>query len=130
MVRIVMRRLLPLAVVAVAASCARDAVGPRGPEPEAHFAGYILEVIERAPESNRPVRLLLGANQSNSAIEQRAIYQVGPDVELYRRSALGSLAPGTHRDLVVGARIWAWNNGVELRSLPPQYGAVRIETAK
>lgn len=52
---------------------------------------------------------------------------VNPGEEVLVRESDGSLRPGDKHDIQVGDHLRAWLTGIELRSLPPQYPARRVE---
>jgi hypothetical protein len=111
--------ITPLAAVLVCAALAACAGSARGAAPgEPELAGVIVSVEREGGTARVTVAV--------RPTDERAVLRISPDTEIAVRRANGAEAPGDAGDLAPGARIEAWHDGTELRSLPPQYLATRI----
>lgn len=107
------------------------------------LVGLFTTVCGSPSETSRPTEPLVGvvvavdsravgvtdARQDDSG---RVVYdavgvRISAETEIFVPEPDGSLRPGTVDDLAEGDVIRFWTTGVELRSLPPQVFATRIE---
>lgn len=115
--------MVPLiALAAAAASCAGAQGGPAGGGRT--LAGVIVGVDLAAA----PARVVVEGAPGVSGMPPggRAVLLVSQETEVSVQRADGTVQRGRAADLAVGLRVEAEHTGTELRSLPPQYDAVRI----
>jgi hypothetical protein len=92
-----------------------------GSPPDRELSGVVAGVELRAGTARVTVEVA-----GPGAPGERAVLRVAPGTEIAVLGADGTSRPGDVLDLVPGARIEARHTGAELRSLPPQYHAIRI----
>jgi hypothetical protein len=111
------RRLASVLLLVPLAACAG---APNGtPAPERAVAG-VIATVEPGPVATRVVL------ETSAEAQHPIVLLVERGTAIIVQQSDGALARGSTRDLVVGARIQAEHTGVELRSLAPQYHALRI----
>lgn len=88
------------------------------------FEGVILEAAAGVPSDASPARIQVTVDPA-SGYDSVGLH-IWPDTAIVVRMN-GSERRGSATDLVEGARYRAWHDGTEMRSLPPQYRATRIE---
>ncbi len=96
---------------------------PTEAEP-AMFTGRIAAI---EPTDRHSVRLHVANVRSPSESSGDVYLHVPSKSVVLVRKPDGSTARGSVKDLFVGLPIAAWHTGVELRSLPPQYTATRVD---
>jgi hypothetical protein len=111
------RRVSCFLLVASLAACAGAPNGAPVPE---HVVAGVIAAVEPGPVATRVV---LGASAEG---QQPVVLLVERGTAVVVQRPDGAVVRGSARDLVVGARVRAEHTGVELRSLAPQYHAVRI----
>lgn len=111
------------AALAACAGAANGTAGDAGAagDPEWHVAGVVVSA-DPAPAS---VRVTV-QRDAGSPGPERAVLHVPPQAQVEVQRADGTVHAGTAADIVPGARILARHTGAEMRSLPPQYHAVRV----
>lgn len=89
-------------------------------------------VVTAVHEDGGQLRVLVGGltlpSQGYSQIDL-TILGPGVDAPIYVRTESAGLVRGSRADVMVGARVQAWNTGGERRSDPPQWDAERIEVS-
>lgn len=101
--------------------CAYEATGPQ----DSHFAGVIVKATDRSPTESNSARIWVTVDPPTHT--DAAGLHIWPGTRILVQQANGSYQEGSVHDLVEGARYRAWHDGIEMRSLPPQYNATRIE---
>jgi hypothetical protein len=110
-----------LTSVLLTVGCAHQSTTPEGP----HLAGVIMAAADRIPTQSTPARIWVTVDPPGST--DAAGLHIWPDTEIVVHRAGGPRQRGSVHDLAHGTRYRAWHDGVEFRSLPPQYRATRIE---
>ena len=108
-----------LAFVALA-SCAGASSGSADARPG--LAGVVAAVQQQPAVTRVTVEAAAPAGPTRETF----VLLVRPGTEILIQRADGTAERGRSADLVVGARVQAEHTGAELRSLPPQYEALRI----
>jgi hypothetical protein len=116
-----MGMLAALALCAGAAACAAGRAAPGSDDGGWDLAGVIAAVEPGSAATRVTVDLAPGAGETG-----QAVLLVSPATKVEVRRADGTSSQGSAADLRAGARIQAWHDGAEMRSLPPQYRATRI----
>ena len=91
-----------------------------------HLVGRVAEVGWSHREQTvlvRDVRVPATGYEAGIALD------VG-SAPIFVRRADGSLVRGALSDVKAGAELRAWSTGIELRSLPPQWSATRVEVTR
>jgi len=114
--------LLVASVALVASACSHSTAPPTDGEPE------LIGTVASVRWSGRPTTVLI----TNLRTPDTSYYPRGVALDVGRaaifvRGRDATFRRATSADVVVGATIRAWSTGVELRSLPPQWEAVRVE---
>lgn len=118
-----MTTLLTAALVCVAiASCAG---APNGSADVGRTLEGVIVGIDPRPDATRVV-IEVEPGAPAAPGRKTVILLAGLETEIFIQRADGTVHRGRAADMVVGARVRAEITGVERRSLPPQYEAVRL----
>jgi len=120
------RAVLGALAALLAVSGCRGVAVPDEPESGPDLDGIVGPV--GTPERPQRVHVV------DVAVPERG-YDAGVILDLgsapiFVRQADGTLARGELSDVRPGVRLRAWSTGVELRSLPPQWSATRVEVVR
>lgn len=99
------------------------------PETDTEIAGVVREVRVPPGVPGTTVQLLV-EHPGTSAPVDRSIVHVNEETTILVRDPAGQLHPGGFGDLRVGDTAHVWTTGVELRSLPRQVFATRVEVIR
>lgn len=84
----------------------------------------VVTAVTPGPEGMR-VTIEGSPDPARSSPDSTSVALVGPDTEIRLVRADGSVRGGL-TDVAVGARVRVEHSGTQLRSLPPQYVALRV----